>query len=312
MREPDGLTRQFHASEFHDGGTGGETPANRRQPPNEYLAPARDGFAPRLGRLPMKSSPRALLLNRFAALDVKPPVRTRFWEPRVPFPAHTFGNTRYGSCTISSQAHAALRMERLEQRRTTEIAEEEVIRVYTAMSDRLYGGGDNGAYETDALDNWRRPEFTFRDYKGRALTIDAYLRVNPSDHDELRRALHLAGAHGIKVCLNLPWAFAAIQPPLEWDIPEGQALTGDWMAGSWGGHSMFARDYDEGGIYLVHTWGMPDQRLSWRAAAAYLDEAHVVVESWNYWRTKKPTAIAGMDLVGLRAAVNAVSSQKIA
>lgn len=284
-------------------------PLQRRNPPNEYLH--LNGL--RLGRLPRKSDTRALLLNRFAALDTKPPVRTRFWEPRSGFPLRIFGNDRYGCCTRASQAQEAMRFERIEQRRTVEITDDEVIRVYTEMSDRLYGGGDNGAFETDALDCWRRPEYTFKDTKGRALTIDSYLRINVSDLDELRRAIALSGAHGIKLCFNLPWAWANVSPPADWDVaPGGAPLTGDYLPGSWGGHSMYARDYDEVGPWVVHTWGIPDQRVTWAAVAAYCDETHLVIDSFDYWRTKKPAAIKGLDLAGIRAAVNKISSRKIA
>lgn len=272
---------------------------------------------PRLGRLPAKADTRALFLNRFSALDgPPPPAATNFWPRRVGFPLRTFGNLEWGDCTIAKQAQAAMRMERLEQHRTITVTDEEVIRVYRALSDRLYGGGDNGAYEVDALNNWRRQEYTFSDIglagqrrPPRFYTIDAFLRLNPYDHDEMRRALFTAGAHGLAVCLNLPWSFASIDPPRDWDIPEGQALVGDWTPGSWGGHSMWARDYDEVGIWLVHTWAIPDQRITWRAAAAYLDEAHLVVDSWNWWKANKPEAL---DFPGLRQAVNQVSSVKIA
>jgi hypothetical protein len=273
------------------------------------------GIRPKqLGRLPSKADPRALFLNRFSALDVTPPAKTNFWPRRKAFPLRSFGNLTYGDCTRAKQAIAAMRMERIEQYRTIKIDDTEIIRVYREMSDRLYGGGDNGAYETDALDCWRRKEYTFRDMgtansPPRDLTIDAYLRINPYDHDELRRAMATAGAHGLAVCVNLPWAFSSIDPPSDWDIPTG-SLIGEWLPGSWGGHSLWARDYDEVGIWLVHTWEIPDQRITWRAAAAYLDEAHLVVDSWNWWKNTKDPRL--MDLDALRAAVNRVSSVKIA
>ncbi len=281
---------------------------HRRNPPNEYLHPG--GL--RLGRLPRRSKLSALLLSHFLKPTGTPPILSTFWNGRAGFPLLTYGNTTVGDCTIASQAQAALRFERIEQRRTTTIAEEEPVRVYTALSDRLYGGGDNGAYEGDALDNWRDPALTFKDYRGRALTIDAYLRINVSDQDELRWALATAGEHGIKACLNLPWAFASITPPAVWDIPEGQALTGDWLPGSWGGHSMFWRDYNEVGPWVVHTWGLPDQQISWAAVAAYCDEAHLVVDSFDYWRTKKPEAVKGLNLHAVKRAVNKVSRVLIA
>lgn len=265
-----------------------------------------------LGRLPSKSDTRALMFSRFASEPKVLPPRTHFWPKRAAFPIRSFGNLRMGCCTRAKQAVAAMRMERLETRRTPEISDDEVIRVYREMSNRLYGGGDNGAYETDALSEWRKPELTFKDTKGRALTIDAFLRLNAADHTEIKSALVTAAAHGIEFCINLPLAFQRLDPPADWDIPDGQPLIGEWMPGSWGGHSMHGRDYDEIGLWFNHTWELPDQRITWRAMAAYVDEAHFVVDSYDYWRTQKPLAKKLLDLAGIRNAVNAVSSRKIA
>ena len=265
----------------------------------------------KLGRLPSKSDTRALMFARFAAAPKKLPKATNFWSRRTAFPIRTFGNTQVGNCTRAKQAIASMRMERIETTHTPRITDQEVVRVYREMSERLYGGGDNGAFETDALSEWRKPQFTFRDNRGRPLTIDAYTRINASDHEELRTALWTAGAHGIAICVNLPQAFKTINPPAAWDIPAGRTPIGNWLPGSWGGHSMWARDYDEEGIWLCHTWGMRDQRMTWRAAAIYLDEAHLVIDSLNYWRKKKPEAARYLDFKGLRKAVNKVSSQKI-
>jgi hypothetical protein len=286
-------------------------------PIETFIGNERDAFGEerpgRLGRLPSKGDTRALLFRNLGNVPAKLPAETiSFWKRRATFPVRSFGNLDYGSCTRSKQAVAAMRMERLETRRTPTITDEEVIRVYTDMSARLYGGGDNGAYETDALSEWRKPEHTIRDTKGRALTIDAYVRINPYDHDEVRASLVAAGPHGIAVCLNLPWAFRSIRPPADWDIPDGQSLVGEWMPGSWGGHSMWSFGYDPAGAWLDHTWLLAPQRITWRAMAAYMDEAHVVIDSLDYWRRKKPEARRLLDLAGIKAAVNKVSSHKLA
>lgn len=266
-----------------------------------------------LGRRPNRSDVRALMFAEFVrATAPAPPKKTNFWTKRTGFPLHTFGNTLYGDCTRAKQAHAMLRMERIETRQTPKIFEDEVIRVYRDMCVRFYGSdADEGAYEVDALSDWRNPDYTIRDTKGRPLTIDAYTRIDAYDHYAMKQAMALAGAHGIAVCLGLPRAFSMIEPPADWDIPEGQPLIGKWAPYSWGGHSMWARDYDEIGIWLVHTWGLVDQRITWRAAAAYLDEAHLVIDSLDYWRkVKKVNAV--LKVADLRDAVNAVSSIKIA
>lgn len=263
----------------------------------------------RLGRLPRKSTRHALLFSDFFTF-VDLPKASNHWARRQPIPQQTFGNTEHGCCTRAKQAVAAMRMERLEQKRTIQISDDEVIRIYYAMTQRLYGGGDTGAYEVDALNEWRNPDLTFRDLDGRPYTIDAYLGINASNHRELRAGLALAKAQGIAVCLNLPAAFSTIQPPLPWGIPGGQALTGEWMPGSWGGHSMHAFDYTDKGILLDHTWGFEPQLLTWDAAAAYLDEAHLIIDSVNSWR-KKASPKVKKALGDVVDAVNALSSVQI-
>lgn len=266
----------------------------------------------KLGRIARRADARDLHMRAFLKkAEPAPPVRTSFWTKRAGFPLSTFGNQDYSDCTRAKQAAASLRMERIETRRTPTIAESEVLRVYLDMTDRFYGGGDTGAYEVDALSEWRRPDRTFRDTQGRPLTIDAFLRVDPSDQVEVRRALWLAGAHGIAVCFNLPTAWSNVEPPATWSVTAGQAFTGAWEPGSWGGHSMWARDYDEEGLWLVHTWGLPDQKVTWAAVAAYMDECHVVIDSMDYWRTRKPAAARALKLDAIKAAVNERSDTKI-
>lgn len=284
-------------------------------PQNELLEQAKK----RLGKLPARSSPKQLHFARFVkAAAPEPPPSVNFWDKRVKFPARTYGNTENGCCTIASQAVAAARMERLEQRRTIEISTDEVLRVYYAMTDREYGGGDTGAFETDALDNWRRPELTFRDAKGRPHTIDAYLRVNHTDINEIKRAVAFSGVHGVKICFNLPLMWSTQDIPEVWDVPESQLMTGPWMPGSWGGHSMFAgAGYTVDGMPPVHTWyhggaeiNYGIQLATWRAIMAYCDECYIVVDSVNSW--KKQGLLTKREAEKLVSLVNEVSSQKIA
>jgi hypothetical protein len=272
----------------------------------------------RLGRRPAKSNSKALHFAQFvrARQLADPPEQTTFWSRRRSFPIRSFGNREHGDCTIAKQAVAAMRMERLETRQTPKIADQAVIDVYYRMTDRLYGGGDTGAYETDALDNWRNPELTFRDTKGRPLTIDAYVAVNPKDHREVKRASATAGAHGLEVCFNLPWAWARLGPGELWDVERddnGKALppVGDYEPGTWGGHSMHMYEYERRGPVLDMTWDMPAQPVTWEAASYYMDEVHLVIDSLDYWRKHKPEAKRLLYLAGIRDAVNAVSDIRI-
>ncbi len=275
---------------------------------NEIVVPDK-----RLGKLPAKSSMKALHLSSFIKKEVSElPVATNFWEDRAQFPLRSFGNTKYGCCTRAKQAIAAMRMERIETRRTPQISDEEVIRVYLEMTERLYGGGDTGAYETDALSEWRKPDLTFRDIQGRPLTIDAFVRINHNDINEVKQAIHIAGAHGLAVCLNLPKDWQSVSPPQEWDFPVGTQATGTWLPGSWGGHSLWATDYEERGIILEHTWNIESQLVTWEGVMQYMDEAHIVIDSWNAWKARSEESGQKLiDMDGIRDAVNGVSSQKI-
>ena len=203
------------------------------------------------------------------------------------------------------------RFERLEMKQTIKVEESMVHKRYREMTDVLYGGGDTGAYETDALDRSRREETCLYSIHNRPLLIDAYIRVDPWDHRAVRHAMHMAAGKGIAICINLPAAFASIRPPKPWDVPADQPPVGVWAPGSWGGHSMWAFEYDERGIWLEHTWDLPAQLLTWRAAGFYMDEAHIVIDRVNEWRQRKEVRESNFNMDDVVSAVNAVSSQKI-
>jgi hypothetical protein len=276
----------------------------------------------KLGKLPAKASTKALLFADFvdlAAVAQQVPAASNFWKHRAKFPLGTWGNDQYGDCTRASQAVASMRNERLETNRTISIQPDEVVRVYLDMTKRLYGGGDTGAYEEDALDCWRNPDYTFRDTSGHPNTIDAYTRLDPKSMAQIKAALWLTGgAHGIKVDLNLPVAWQGLvgtdQPLDVHKVNDGETvrvdLTGQWMPGSWGGHSLYSDDYDERGVWVEHTWNLPRQIVTWDAWMAYGDEAHSITDSIDAWRKRKATAEL-VDLNKLVDAVNQVSTVKL-
>lgn len=270
---------------------------------NENITDPDIGYR-RLGKAPARSHLNALVFSNYAEPLPVLPAATNFWTKEKEFPKQSFGNLDYGDCTRASQAIAALRMERLETNETISITDAEVERVYFEMTKKYYGGGDTGANEMDALNEWRRPDCTFKDSNGNPLTIDAYLRVNQANIQEIKQAMVIAKAHGIKICMNLPLAFSGT---LTWDIPIGQQPIGRYQPGSWGGHSMFTVDYNEFGL-IVPTWDT-FAYISWNAVANYADEAYVVIDSIDSWRTI--VAKSELNLDAIKSDVNQVSDQKI-
>lgn len=259
----------------------------------------------KLGRLPAKKDPRSVLFADFVRPSAKAPLTNNFWKDKK-FPLDSFGNTTVGDCTIASQALMATRMEDIETKKIPSIPQKNVLASYYAMTKRLYGGGDTGANEEDALKNWRDKTHTFKDAKGNPLTIDAFTKLNHKSKEELKLAMFLSNGRGIKVCFNLPVAFQNMKI---WDLPKNQPLLGDWTPGSWGGHSMFLNgDYDDKYVNWPTTWGEPDIKISWAALAAFCDEAHSVVDSVDTW---KKTASKYINVAGLIEGVNKVSNLKI-
>jgi hypothetical protein len=261
----------------------------------------------RLGKAPARGHMNMLNFADYLKAEIKVPEKTTFWKKRAPFPIRNYGNLEWGCCTKASQAILATKMERIEYRRTIKINNQEIIDNYLKMTARLYGGGDTGAYEMDALNEWRNPDRSFRDDQGHPMTIDAYTRINQSNIDEVKKAIYLSAAKGIKVCFNLP---AAWVNETVWDMPVGVPLIGKYMPGSWGGHSMTsASDYDKDWLYLDHTWQIPTGRISWRAFAIYCDEAYSVVDSVGSWR--KRLTPNELDLRKMVGDVNSISDVKI-
>jgi hypothetical protein len=269
-----------------------------------------------LGKKPARGDARTLNFARFVQLDRVPKAYDP-WKTRAPFPARSFGNTSLGDCTRASQAIAAMRFERIETRATPQITDDEVRRVYREGCRRHYGTTDDvGMYEVDALSDFRKPEYTFKDTHGRPITIDAFTQVNVRDREEVKAAIALSGKFGIKICLNLPLAYSRIEPPDVWDVPADGKFTGDWEPGSWGGHSLFADAYDARGIRLCHSWfdgaGVEyHQWLTWSGLSAFADESYWIVDSIDAWRKRPPSQRAAVDLTGIVKAVNRVSSHRI-
>lgn len=268
-----------------------------------------------LGRIAPRSDRRTV---NFAAVSegvaIKVPKTTNYWKNKAPLSLEAWGNDKYGCCTIAKQANMFRRFERLEQRRTIVIPEESVLNTYFKMTEELYGGGDTGAYEEDALSRSRREETAIRDSKGRPLMIDAFVRVDAWNHDKVKEAMFLAKGHGLAICIDLPAAFQN-QNGDTWDVPKdstGKPIppTGKWTPGSWGGHSMWAIDYGPQGFLLEQTWRRKPTWLSYAAAAYYMDECHIVIDSVDAWRKRLGKKLA-VIVENVKDAVNAVSSMRI-
>jgi hypothetical protein len=187
---------------------------------------------------------------------------------RVPM----FLNDRLGSCTQASKGHGVITFERSSsQRGELQLTDADIEAAYSRVGGYVPGRPetDNGAYELDSLKDWRKNGLG-RERDGTPHTIYAFVRVDHTDHQEVRLAHYVFG--GLKVCAALPLSAAdQIRAGALWDVTSGYRAE----AGSWGGHSMYSFAYNRASA-AVWTWGEP-QWMTWAWWDAYVDEVYAVI-----------------------------------
>jgi len=98
--------------------------------------------------------------------------------------------------------------------------------------------------------------------------IRAFASVNFADLDEVKRAINLFG--GLDIGVNLP--LSAQSATYVMDAESGPAA----VAGSWGGHSVWAAGADDFGVDII-SWGAR-YKATWAFWQAYVDEAHAILD----------------------------------
>ena len=138
---------------------------------------------------------------------------------------------------------------------------------------------------TDALDYWIRNGFSGNKLAG-------YVGIRPSETALMQFGSWAFG--GLKLGILMPAAWQATTGPNRvWDIGPNQR--GQWAPGSWGGHDVPIVGYTSAGVTVI-TWAAK-QLITWRALAAYCDEAWACA-SWDWCNDNDtPTGIAKADLV---------------
>jgi hypothetical protein len=102
--------------------------------------------------------------------------------------------------------------------------------------------------------------------------IDAFVAVNPLDHDQVRTAQYLFG--GLYAGASLPGNLAEVisrKDATTWDMTPGNGSE----PGSLGGHCMSVPNYGKGGPVFV-TWGRL-QPVTWKWWDRYIDELYCLL-----------------------------------
>lgn len=200
---------------------------------------------------------------------------------RSAFPIAMWGNDSWGNCVKVAEANEIIRLERLEQRRTLPITEQMVVDAYKAQTGSV-SPGDANDHGLVMLSNLRLSRTQGFRVKTRDYTIAAFGELDPQDGQMLRAGVFLL--HGVQFGFALPKA--AQRMSTVWDCPAPLAYNDpEWKPGSWGGHAVFSKRYDDGGMEVI-TWGKKVYVTN-AFINRYADEAWAVVDNFDNWR-KRP------------------------
>jgi hypothetical protein len=234
----------------------------------------------RLGKQEYEHDAKTLsLVEEFVSPEIVVPATYDFDHNRSSFPLSAMGNDEWGNCVVCGEANQVLRLERIEQRRTIKLTDDDVITRYKALTGSQTPGdaNDTGLVVLDALRDWRNNGFGVAD-KSRKYGIAAYGEINPLDPLQVRTAMYLF--HGVQFGLWLPRAAQQMTGTRMWSY-QGQEGP-EWRPGSWGGHLVYGKRYGPDYVEVL-SWGMKI-KVSNAFIAKYCDEAWAVVDNFDTWR----------------------------
>jgi hypothetical protein len=242
----------------------------------------------RLGKQDYQHDDRTLLMARFIQPDIRVPAKSDFDKNRTPIPVRMWGNDAWGDCVIAGEANQLLRLERIEQRRTLMLSDQEVIDRYKLLTGSASPGDayDNGLVILEAMRNWRSSGFTVGN---RTYTIAAYGELEPNNRAQLRMASY--ALHGIHLGISLPLAAQRMTHEGVWHY-EGQT-TPEFQPGSWGGHLVYSKAYDPDSLEIL-TWGRK-VKVTNEFIEKYADEAWAVVDNFDSWRIKQTVDVTALQ-----------------
>jgi hypothetical protein len=250
----------------------------------------------KLGKDPHKHDDKTLMLADYLEVPVIPTAYD-FDRHRAKFPVKEWGNLDYGDCVIAAESNHLLRMERVEQKRTIKLTDDQCIERYKTLTgcEKPGDANDTGLVMLNTMSNWRNVGYQVgkRNYN-----IAAYGELEPRDDHQLKSCIYLLG--GIHFGFALPRSAQAQVPSGFWDVTTGPGS----QAGSWGGHCVFSCRYDQGN-YWVKTWGM-DIRVTVAFVQKYADEVWGVVDDLDKWK-----ASSHLDVANLIAKLRSIGAKNV-
>jgi hypothetical protein len=232
----------------------------------------------RLGKKEYEHDPRTMVMrDMFVPEEFSVPNTWDFDARRSKLPMGLWGNEEFGDCVLVGRGNQMVRNERIETRRTLPLSTAQVVDKYKEMTGCVTPGDehDTGLYVIDALRDWRHGwDLTFGKTQ-RTYTIAAFGALD-DDHTQLRAAAFLL--NGIQFGIWLPeTAWTQYRNGEAWDDTGTDEPAA--QPGSWGGHLVYAKHFDEGGFWCI-TWG-GEQYMTNRFITRYADERWAIVDALN-------------------------------
>lgn len=258
----------------------------------------------RLGKKDYKFDKRTLRMANFMRVErIAAPPTFDLDKKRAPFPLGPWGNDAWGNCVVAGRANHLLRFERIEARRTLKLRDDQVITKYKELSGAMSPGDahDEGLVVLDTLNDWRRNGWnlsfgnTTRNY-----SVAAFAEIDPYDPQLVRDAIYLF--HGVQLGFSLPRSAMEQTRHGYWDVVKPDSSLTE--PGSWGGHLVYAKRYDEENVYVL-SWGI-EVKVSNAFMDEYCDEAWGVVDNLDSWGRSKVFVVD--DMVNELKQIGAIQS----
>jgi hypothetical protein len=240
--------------------------------------------------------PKLKLANYIHAELANPPAAVS--RPHPGFNWGMLANDRIGDCVIAMMLHSIEEFHLDASSPVPAFTEQDAIKLYSEITgyNPKDPNSDQGTNESAAMSYWHHPGLRTSD--GVDHKIVATVAVDPSDLDQCRIAIDEFVA--LQIGIALP---TSAKGQKEWTVV-GDGQTGDSAPGSWGGHGIPYREYDEETFKCV-TWG-GELLLTVPFHQAYAQEAHVVVTREMLDNTGVgPSGVAWDDLI---ADINVLTS----
>jgi hypothetical protein len=233
----------------------------------------------KLGKRPVRYDERTLFLSKYLITRAPDPPPTKTYYEYLVKEWGLMKNDVIGDCTVASAGHLIMNWTAHTKAEVVP-SDAEIEAAYATITgyDPLTGKNDNGAYELDVLNYWRKDGIAGR-------KIDAYAALDVKNLTQVKQGIFLFG--GVYMGLVLP---RSAQTQEVWDVVGSDG-------GSWGGHAVPVLGYGRHGFACI-TWG----RIKYLSNAfwlKYVEECYAVLSP--DWVNRDGIAPNHVDLASLQS-----------